>query len=110
MNKLNCDDIRRALSRAGTLLDVRTINEFNNGCLPNAENIPLAALPLHAQHHFETDEADCHSGSRAIMYRKYGISQGARDGGAIIVEKILASLDFTDTTNIGGIHHYQHYH
>ena len=93
-----------------TLLDVCTTGKCYNSCLPGAGNAPLAVLPLIAQQHFETDEADCHSGSRAIMYRKYGISQGARDGGAIIVEKILASLDFTDTTNIGGIHHYQHYH
>ena len=113
MNDLSCDDVRRTLSTGGTLLDVRTTNEFNNGCLANAKNIPLAVLPLLAQQYFERDDPVliyCHSGNRAIMYRKYGISQGARDGGAIIAEKILASLGFTDVTNIGGIHHYQHCH
>ena len=94
MNNLNCDELCRTLSTGVTLLDVSTTNEFNHGGLPNAKNIPLASLPLFAQQHFERDEPVliyCHSGSRAI-----------------IAEKILASLGFTDVTNMDGIHHYQH--
>ena len=52
MNNLNCNDICRTSSRVGILLDVDTINEFNNGSLANAKNIPLTALPLLAQQHF----------------------------------------------------------
>ncbi len=90
-----------------TLPGVCTTDERYNSCLPGAENAPLAALPLLAQQHFETDEADCHSDSRATMCRKYGITQGAGDGSAIIRAKVLASLDCTDATNTGNIHYYQ---
>lgn len=96
MNSFNCDDIRHTLDTGATLLDVRTTGEFKNGSLPNAKNIPLAILPLLAHEHLDRDEPVliyCRSGGRAIM-----------------AEKILASLGFTDVMNIGAIHHYQHCH
>ena len=96
MANLTCDDIRQTLQSGATLLDVRTTGEFNNGCLPNAKNIPLAILPVLAHEHLDKDEPVliyCRSGGRAIM-----------------AEKILASLGFNDVTNIGGIMHYQHCH
>ncbi len=95
MNNFNCDDIRQTLETGVTLLDVRSTDEFNNGCLPNAKNIPLAILPLLAHEHLDKDEPVliyCRSGGRAIM-----------------AEKILAGLGFTEVINIGGIHH-QHCH
>lgn len=94
MFNISCDDIRQTLQTGATLLDVRSTNEFGNGCLPNAKNIPLAILPVLAEEHFEKDDAllvYCHSGGRAVL-----------------AEKILAGLGFTNVINIGGMQHYQH--
>lgn len=94
MTHLNCDDIRQTMQAGATLLDVRSSDEFNRGALPNAKNIPLAILPVLADERLEKHEpllVYCQAGSRAIM-----------------AERILASLGFTNVTNIGGIQHYQH--
>ena len=94
MTNINCDDIRRTIKSGVTLLDVRNTAEFNSGALPNAKNIPLAILPVVAHEHMDRDNpvlVYCQAGGRSIM-----------------AEKILASLGFTNVTNIGGIHHYQH--
>jgi len=96
MTNLTCDDIRQTLSTGATLLDVRNTNEYGYGSLPNAKNIPLAILPVLAEEHFAKDDellVYCQSGGRAIM-----------------AEKILASLGYTNVVNIGGIQHYQHCH
>jgi rhodanese-related sulfurtransferase len=96
MTNLSCDDIRQTLETGATLLDVRNTNEFNAGCLPNAKNIPLSILPVLADEHFDKDEAlliYCQAGGRAMM-----------------AEKILAGMGFTNITNIGGIQHYSHCH
>ncbi len=96
MTNLSCDDIRQTMQSGATLLDVRTTDEFNNGCLPNAKNIPLAILPVLAHEHLDKNEPVliyCRSGARAIM-----------------AEKILATLGFNKVTNIGGIAHYQNCH
>ncbi len=96
MNNFSCDDIRQTMQAGATLLDVRTIDEYNNGALPNAKNIPLSILPVLAHEHLDKDEAVliyCRSGGRAIM-----------------AEKILSQLGFTNVTNIGGIHNYQRCH
>lgn len=96
MNNLNCDDIRQTLDAGATLLDVRTTDEFKARSLPEAKNIPLAALPLLAHEHMEKHEP-------ILIYCRSG-------GRAIIAEKILASLGFTDVTNIGSIQSFQHCH
>lgn len=96
MTILNCDDIRETMQAGATLLDVRSVDEFGKGSLPNAKNIPLATLPVLADEHLEKDEpilVYCHSGGRALM-----------------AEKILNSLGFSNVANIGGIVHYQHCH
>ena len=46
MTDLTCNDIRQTLENGATLLDVRNVDEFNRGALPNAKNIPLAILPV----------------------------------------------------------------
>ncbi len=98
MNKANltCDDIRQTLNAGATLLDVRTTDEFNNGALPDAKNIPLSILPLLAHEHLDKNE-------RLFIYCRSG-------GRAIMAEKILTGLGFNNVTNIGGIHLYQHCH
>jgi len=93
MTKLTCDDIRQTLQTGAILLDVRTNGEFHHGALPNAKNIPLAILPLLADEHFAKDDevlVYCRVGARAMM-----------------AEKILSGLGFTNVTNIGGIQDYQ---
>lgn len=94
MANLNCDDIRQTLQSGAVLLDVRSTDEFNRGALPNAKNIPLAILPMLAHEHLERDNP-------VLIYCQAG-------GRAMMAEKILASLGFTNVTNIGGMHLYQH--
>ena len=96
MSNYDCDDIRQTLETGATLLDVRTTDEFKVGCLPNAKNIPLAILPVLAHEHMEKHEP-------VLIYCRSG-------GRAVIAEKILASLGFTDVTTIGSIHNFQHCH
>lgn len=94
MTNLSCDDIRQTLEDGATLLDVRSTDEFNRGALPNAKNIPLAILPILAHEHLDKGNSVlvyCHAGARAMM-----------------AEKILAGLGFSNVTNIGGIAHFQH--
>ncbi len=96
MNNLTCDDIRQTMQSGATLLDVRSTAEFNKGCLPDAKNIPLAILSALAQEQLPKDKPVliyCGSGGRAVM-----------------AEKILSALGFSNVTNIGGIIHYRHCH
>jgi phage shock protein E len=94
MTNLNCDDIRQTLANGAILLDVRSVDEFKRGSLPNAKNIPLAILPVLAHEHLEKD-------NHVLIYCQAG-------GRAMMAERILAGLGFTNIINIGGIHHYQH--
>ncbi len=96
MTNLTCDDIRQTLQDGAILLDVRNTNEFDRGALPNAQNIPLAILPVLA--HERLDKS-----SQVLVY----CQAGAR---AVMAEKILAGLGFSNVTNIGGMMHYQHCH
>lgn len=79
-----------------TLLDVRTADEFNSGALPDAKNIPLANLPLLAHDRLDKNKP-------VLIYCRAG-------GRAIIAEKILQALGFSDVTNIGSVRHYQNCH
>ena len=93
MNSLNCDDIRLSTQPNTTLLDVRDADEFSRGALPDAQNIPLALLPLLAHERLDKHNpvlVYCHAGGRAVM-----------------AEKILTGLGFTNVTSIGGIQSYQ---
>ncbi len=96
MKDMACDDIRQTLQSGATLLDVRTAGEFKQGALPQAENIPLAILPLLAHERLDKNLPVliyCRTGARAIM-----------------AEKMLTALGFPRVTNIGGIQQYQHCH
>lgn len=96
MSALNCDEIRQTMLSGATLLDVRTTDEFNSSALPEAKNIPLANLPLFAHEHLDKDEP-------VLIYCVSG-------GRAIIAEKILQALGFSDVTNISSVRHYRHCH
>jgi len=94
MSNLSCDDIRQTLKAGATLLDVRSTAEFSQGALPNAKNIPLAILPVLAHEHLQKTDTVliyCRAGARAMM-----------------AERILADLGFSDVKNIGAMHQYQH--
>lgn len=74
MTNLSCDDIRLTFEKGATLLDVRNVDEFNRGALPNAKNIPLAILPVLAHEHLDREDKVliyCHAGGRAMMAEKY---------------------------------------
>ena len=93
MNILTCDDIRLSTQPNTTLLDVRSADEFSRGALPDAQNIPLALLPILAHERLDKHNPVliyCHSGGRAVM-----------------AEQILIGLGFTNVTSIGGIQNYQ---
>ena len=96
MSTLNCDGIRQTMLSGATLLDVRTADEFNSGALPDAKNIPLALLPLFAHDRLDKNKP-------VLIYCRAG-------GRAIIAEKILQALGFSDVTNIGSVRHYRHCH
>ena len=96
MNHIDCNDIRQTFEAGATLLDVRTTDEFKVGCLPNAKNIPLAILPLLAHEQMDKKKP-------VFIYCRTG-------GRAVIAERILAGLGFTDVTSIGSIHNFQHCH
>ncbi len=94
MTNLNCDDIRQTLKNGAILLDVRNVDEFVRGALPEAKNIPLPVLPVLANEHLDKDKkvlVYCQAGSRAMM-----------------AEQVLQQLGFSDVTNIGSIEHYRH--
>ncbi|MDT8282590.1 MAG: rhodanese-like domain-containing protein [Gammaproteobacteria bacterium] len=94
MRILTCDDIRQTLDEGAILLDVRNTDEFDRGALPNAKNIPLAVLPILAHERLDKENSVlvyCHAGARAMM-----------------AEKLLTSLGFSNVRSIGGIIHFQH--
>ncbi|MBL4712726.1 MAG: rhodanese-like domain-containing protein [Gammaproteobacteria bacterium] len=96
MKNLTCDDIRQTLKNGATLLDVRSVDEFNRGALPQATNIPLALLPVIAHEQLDKNKpvhVYCQAGGRATM-----------------AEKILLNPGFDSITNIGGIEHYPNCH
>lgn len=94
MTTLTCDNIRQIVFSGATLLDVRNKTEFNCGALPNAKNIPLAILPVLAEERLGKNDT-------VLVYCRAG-------GRAVIAEKILSSLGFTNVKSIGGIHQFQH--
>ncbi|MBE9567181.1 MAG: rhodanese-like domain-containing protein [Proteobacteria bacterium] len=96
MTNLNGDGIHQTFYDSATLLDICTADEYRENALPNAKHIPLSVLPAMASEQMDKDEPVliyCHSGGRAI-----------------IAEKILSGLGFTDITNISSVPHHRHCH
>lgn len=96
MQHYSCDDIRKFISNGAYLVDVRTRNEHVKNALPNSINIPLSILPTIADEHFKDEEV-------ILVYCQGG-------GRAIIAEKILKNMGYTNIQCIGGIAKYQHCH
>lgn len=96
MNQLSCRQVDQAIQTNMTLLDVRSVEEFNDGSLPNAKNIPLDVLPEIALGQLDKNDA-------ILIY----CFMGGRADEAV---KILEGLGFTDVHNIGGVEYYQQCH
>ena len=93
MSALNCNGIRQAMLSGVALLNVRTADEFDSSALPDAKNIPLAILPPLAHERLDKN--------------KPVLIHCSASGRAIIAEKILQALGFSDVTSIGSVRHYR---
>ncbi len=94
MQNLTCDDIRTNIPPNATLLDVRTQDEFKQGGLPNALNIPLDQIQEIAKKKLNLLNpvlVYCHIGGRADQ-----------------AVTMLIELGFQNVINIGGVEHYRH--
>ncbi len=96
MNHLTCSNLSQAIKANATLVDVRTIDEFNSGSLATAKNIPLDTLSDVA-----LDQLDKHE--TILVYCFFG-------GRADDAVKILENMGFTDVQSIGGVEYYQQCH
>lgn len=80
------------IKRGATIIDVRTVQEFNEGHLENAVNMPMSALQEKASKldRNETIVVYCRSGSRASHARR-----------------MLLDLGFVEVYNGGGLNELQ---
>jgi phage shock protein E len=90
---IKCEEIRELVENGGQLIDVRSTQEFSQGALKKAVNIPLEAIPHH------TDSID-----RAKPVMLYCVS-GMR---ANVVKQFLESMGFNYVYNLGGISQLAH--
>lgn len=73
MNNTLIDEAREILKNGGRLVDVRTTDEFAQGCLPNAINLPLQSI-MEADSMFEKNDKlvlYCVSGARTATAKIY---------------------------------------
>ena len=88
---LSCEEMKNMLSNGGQLIDVRSINEFNQGALNGAINIPIDTI------HFHTNSIQ--KDTPVLLYCRTGMRSGK-------VKQFLQSLGFDDVYNLGGYQHY----
>jgi len=87
---MTCEFIKQKLDNGAVLLDVRSIREFNDGRLKDAQNVPLEQMEGFANIQDKDKELllYCRSGARSQMATNY-----------------LNSLGFT-AQNVGGINQF----
>jgi len=87
---MTCEFIKQKLDNGAVLIDVRSIREFNDGKLKDAQNVPLEQMELFAGVQDKSKEVllYCRSGARSQMATNY-----------------LNSLGFT-AQNVGGINQF----
>jgi len=80
MKQLTAKEVEQKLIQGEKLhiIDVREVEEIQNGKIPSAINIPLGLLPFRIQ---ELDKQKeyiivCRSGNRSLMATKYLLEQG----------------------------------
>jgi phage shock protein E len=91
--EIQCDELRELVNNGGQLIDVRSSQEYGQGALVNAVNIPVESIPHHT-----------HSIDRNKPVMLYCVS-GMR---ASVVKRFLESLGFNDVHNLGGISRLAH--
>ena len=73
------EDIQNCLKQEAIIIDVRTVEEFDEGHLEGSKNIPLHTLPAHLPELKESSIpviACCRSGARSHQASAYLRSQG----------------------------------
>ena len=72
------DQAERLLENGALLLDVRELEEFDAGHVPDARNIPLAALPDHLGNlaRERTIVCACRSGGRSARATQFLVESG----------------------------------
>jgi phage shock protein E len=83
------NSVEKKIQEGAVIVDVRTIDEYEDGHFPKAINIPVNELPKRAAEIGPKDKPVllyCESGSRSAM-------------GAML----LKTMGFSDVTNAGGI-------
>ena len=73
MNRIDGDKACEILADGGKLIDVRTPNEYSQGCLPNAISLPLQSI-MTADNIFNKDDKlvlYCMSGARTASAKQY---------------------------------------
>ncbi len=83
------NSVEKKIKDGAVIVDVRTVDEFEDGHYPKAINIPVNELPKRAAEIGPKDKPVllyCASGSRSAM-------------GAML----LKTMGFTDVTNAGGL-------
>lgn len=90
------DDIRIARARAhqlvqdgAKLIDVRTPEEFAQGAVPGAVNVPVQVIAAEIDKHAQTGET-------IVLYCKSGMRSD-------VAAKILRGMGFARSYNLGGI-------
>ena len=91
--ELKCEELRELVENGGQLIDVRSHNEYSQGALKHAVNIPLETFPQN------TGSID--KSKPVMLYCVSGMRANA-------VKNFLESLGFNYVYNLGGISQLAH--
>jgi phage shock protein E len=91
--EIKCVELRTIVENGGQLIDVRSPDEFLQGSLQYAVNIPIESIPTCV------DQLD--KNKPVMLYCLSGIR-------ANMVKRFLESLGFEDVRNLGGIRQLAH--
>lgn len=78
MQDISCEEAKTLIEKGGQLIDVRTVLEFQQGCLPGAKSVPLEVL-AGALSKLEKDKPIviyCRTGRRSHMAKTFLESAG----------------------------------
>lgn len=96
----NMDNLKSLLSMSDTkLIDVRTVEEFKSGSVPNAINIPMSEVSsrLEELKTLEPMVVFCKSGNRSgqveAFLKQQGVQQIANGGGWLDLKVVVSELD-----------------
>jgi rhodanese-related sulfurtransferase len=78
VNEVSTDELESALQSGATLIDVRELDEYQAGHVPNAILVPLASVPGSLDH-FSADSTNyviCKTGARSYRACEFLVEQG----------------------------------